>query len=160
MQAVDVRETAVEAEESKADLARLVALVEESCVEDARALAAPLAAQWPDSAPIQHLRVALEPPTVTAVKGEVGKGRGRPLDRERAWLREYAHAYPACWLAIHENRLIAADLDRNTVVATARADQESRGVLLFFQPGGGSDEPEGLGGRSEQRPYKRYTVRL
>jgi hypothetical protein len=77
----------------------------------------------------------LEPSTLAAAKGEIGKGPGRPLDRERAWLREHAHAYPGCWLAVHKDRLIAADPDRKTVVAVARADQGNRGVLFFCQPG-------------------------
>ena len=114
-----------------ADLQQLVELVEASRVEEARALAPVLAARWPESQPIQHMARVLEPPKAAATGGR----SGRALNRERAWLRTYAHEYPGCWLAVYEDRLIAADPDRRTVVAVARAALGEEGALLHFQPG-------------------------
>src|SRR4051794_33988722 len=90
------------------DLARLVHLVDEGHVEEARRLAPELAQKWPDSRPIQHLNRVLKPPEV--IPSPPGL-RGRNLDREHAWLREHAHEYPGCWLGVYEDRLIAADPD-------------------------------------------------
>ena len=56
------------------------------------------------------------------------------MDKERAWLREHAHEYPGCWLAVYEDRLIAAHLRLREVVAAARAALGEEKALLFFQP--------------------------
>ena len=72
------------------DLGRLVHLVDEGHVEEARRLAPELAQKWPDSRPIQHLNRVLKPPEV--IPSPPGL-RGRNLDREHAWLREHAHEY-------------------------------------------------------------------
>ena len=93
MQAVDVREPNAD-QQMHADLARLVALVEESRIDEARVLATNLATRWPDSPPIQHMRRVLEPPkAVTSAAGA-----HHSLERERAWLRAHAHEYPGRWL--------------------------------------------------------------
>ena len=114
-----------------ADLQQLMALVEDSRVEEARALAPVLAARWPESQAVQHMARVLEPPKAAPT----GRKSGRPLDREREWLRSHAQEYPGCWLAVYEDRLIAADPDRLTVVAAARAALGEEGALLHFQPG-------------------------
>lgn len=117
--------------EMEADLASLVRLVEGSRVAQARELARELARKWPDSPPIQHMARVLEPGRV--VVGDRASGRG--LDREYAWLRAHAHEYPGCWLAVFEDRLIAALPDRAAVVAEARAVLGGHRALLFYQPG-------------------------
>jgi hypothetical protein len=114
----------------RADLARLVALVEESQVEEARRLSAELAERWPESRPIQRLAQALQPPRVLAVGGI----QPRSFDREFAWLDAHAHEYPGCWLAIHGDHLVAAGQKRRDVVAAARAALGTDRALLFFQP--------------------------
>ena len=75
--------------ESRADVARLVELIEAGRVEEARELAPQLAARWPDSKPIQHLARVLELPKVTIG----GNLRGRDRRRENAWLKEHADTY-------------------------------------------------------------------
>src|SRR5437016_92610 len=89
-------ETSNDASAVKADLKRLIALVEGSRVEEARALVQELAANWPDSEAIQHWRRVLEPPGVTFSSGKLAK----PLTEEYGWRRAHAHEYPGCWLAV------------------------------------------------------------
>ncbi len=116
--------------EIKADLDRLVALVEASRVEDARELSSELARKWPDSRPVQHLCRVLQPPRVLS-------GGGLPVrsfQQEFAWIRGHAHEYPGCWLAIHGDRLVAAGASRREVVSAAREALGEARALLFFQP--------------------------
>jgi hypothetical protein len=61
--------------------------------------------------------------------------RSRPLDRERAWLREHGREYPGCWLALDEDRLIAADPDLEVVLSLANQTPEGQRALLYQQPG-------------------------
>jgi hypothetical protein len=130
MQATETVEPGTQPE-LEADLQRLVRLVEESRVEEARALAPALAAKWPDSPGIRHLARVLEPPKI--LPNRPGP-RGRHLDREYAWLQAHAREYPGCWLAVYEDRLLAADPDRRVVTAAARAALGDEPALLFFQP--------------------------
>jgi hypothetical protein len=129
MDAVEIRGTDQDAE-VKADLDRLVALVEASRVQEARTLVKELAARWPESAAIRHMDRVLEPPRVIAT----GTMPAPALEQEIAWLRSHAREHPGCWLAIHGDRLIAADPDRRKVVAAAREALGEEGALLFFQP--------------------------
>lgn len=55
-----------------ADLQQLVALVEASQVDEARALSTVLAARWPESQPIQHMARVLEPPKAAATGANPG----------------------------------------------------------------------------------------
>src|SRR5262245_31299314 len=90
--------------EHDATLKHLGALIGEGAVEEARALVKELEARWPDSPRVQHFARVLAPPVV-----RVRPGSGRSRDREFAWLREHAHEYPDCWLALLGDQLIAAD---------------------------------------------------
>jgi hypothetical protein len=111
-------------------LRRLRSLLEEEDVEGARAMVKELVERWPDSERVRHLAHVLESPRTRVLHGE----RGRPLHREHAWLRQHAAEYPGCWLAVFEDRLVAADPDLGTVIRETRRALGSEGALLHFQP--------------------------
>lgn len=115
--------------EMQSDLARLIALVEASRIDEARAIAPELAAKWPDSRPIQHMARVLEPPKVIPTSNVPNVSSYREI----AWIREHAHEHPGCWLAVFEDRLIAADPDRMKVIAAAREELGDKPPLLFYQ---------------------------
>jgi Family of unknown function (DUF5678) len=129
MEATQVPETATDAE-IQADLARLIRLVETSRIDEARILVEDLAAKWPDSPRMQHWHTVLQPPRVIAVGGWPARSR----DREFAWLDAHAHEYPGCWLAVFEDRLIAAEPDLKKVVAAARAELGDEIPLVVLAP--------------------------
>jgi hypothetical protein len=60
--------------------------------------------------------------------------RTRSLRREQAWLSEHAAEYPGCWLAVFEDRLIAADPSLKTVLAATRKAIGEESALLHFEP--------------------------
>jgi hypothetical protein len=113
------------------DLARLRELLEKGSVEEARRLVNALERQWPDAERVRHFVQVLAPP-VASVRPDL---RWRPLDRERAWLREHAASYPGRWLAVLEDRLIAADPSLRVVLTIVRQTPGGEGALLHFQPG-------------------------
>jgi hypothetical protein len=112
-------------------LASLLELLEQGDVEEARRLVKELERQWPDSERIRHYARVLAPPVASVRRGE----RGRSLELEHIWLREHAREYPGCWLAVFEDRLIAADPDPSVVLALARRTPGAERSLLHFQPG-------------------------
>jgi hypothetical protein len=117
-------------------LRRLTQLREDlSCgrVEEARAAVKDLEALWPASERVQYWSRVLAPPTAHTMPGP--DPRSRPLDRERAWLREHAREHPGCWLAVYEYRLVAADPDLEVVLAQANQTPEGQHALLYQQPG-------------------------
>jgi hypothetical protein len=129
----DVEAAEAAASESDAleeQLARLRQLVEQDAVEEARALAKELLSRWPASESVRHWASVLAPPLVSVSPVR----QARPLQRERAWLKEHAGEYPGCWLAVFEDRLIAADPDLRTVLATARQTLGAERALLHFEP--------------------------
>jgi hypothetical protein len=102
-------------------------------VEEARATVKDLMARWPESERVQYWARVLAPPTSCSMPEP--SFRSRPLDRERAWLREHAREYPGCWLALYEDRLIAADPDLEVVLSLANQTPEGQRALLYQQPG-------------------------
>jgi hypothetical protein len=114
-------------------LAQLRDDVSNSRVPEARAAVKELEARWPDSKRVQYWARVLAPPVVVPTTGP--DPRSRPRDRERAWLREHRHEYPGCWLAVYEDRLIAADPDLGVVYREARRVLGAEGALLHYQPG-------------------------
>ena len=114
-------------------LAQLRDDVSNSRVPEARAAIKELEARWPDSKRAQYWAQVLAPPVVVPTSGP--DPRSRPRDRERAWLREHGHEYPGCWLAVFEDRLIAADPDLGVVYREARRVLGAEGALLHYQPG-------------------------
>ncbi len=112
-------------------LALLRSLVEADDVEAARSLAPQLLERWPESPEARHWARVLAPPKATALRGETS----RCVEREREWLRQHRHEYPGCWLAVYEDRLVAADPDLQTVYKIAREALGDRGAVIYFQAG-------------------------
>jgi hypothetical protein len=114
-----------------ADLQHLRALLEADRVAEARRFVKELEHRWPEAERVQHYARVLEPP----------KARMRPdlparsSEREIKWLEEHAREYPDCWLAIHEDQLVAAGPDRRDVMARAEQALGEETYLLFYQPG-------------------------
>src|SRR5437016_2670549 len=98
-----------------------------------RAMVKELEARWPDSERVQYWSRVLAPPTARTMPRP--DPRSRPLDRERTWLREHAREHPGCWLAVYEDRLIAADPDLDVVLELANQTPEGEHALLYQQPG-------------------------
>jgi len=118
-------------EQLAADLRRLNDMIERDAVEEARRYVEELEQRWPDSPRVRHFAVVLAPP-VARSRPDL---KPRRRDREWKWLQEHGHEYPGCWLAVHEDRLIAADPDRQIVVARVREELGDEGALFFHQPG-------------------------
>jgi hypothetical protein len=112
------------------DLRCLRVLLEEGNVEGARRLIADMAPRWPDSAEVQHFARVLAPPRTSVARGKPS----RNLDREVAWLRQHAHEYPGQWVAVYEDRLIAADPSFSAVRAAVRQTPNAAGALLHRCP--------------------------
>jgi hypothetical protein len=121
---------ATDQEQLAADLKRLLAMLEFGRVEEARRFVKALEQRWPEAERVQHYARVLAPPVY----------RSRPdipaqsSEREWKWLEEHGHEYPDCWLAVFEDRLIAADPDRRVVVAKATEALGDESYLLFHQP--------------------------
>ena len=111
------------------DVARLVRMLERDDVEGARVFVKELEQRWPDSASVQHFARVLAPPVVRVIPGATG----RPRHQEFAWLREHAREYPGCWLAVLEDRLIAADPDFAVVLAKVRQTPGAEHALFHQQ---------------------------
>lgn len=126
-------ETAGSDAELEERLAQLRDDVSHSRVPEARAAIQEIAARWPDSTRVQYWARVLAPPEVVPTTGR--DPRSRPRDRERAWLKEHGHEYPGCWLAVYEDRLIAAGPDFRAVLSEARRTLGSETALLHYQPG-------------------------
>ena len=50
-----------------------------------------------------------------------------------AWLRAHHKEYPGCWIAVHEDRLIAADPDLRRVHRAVRATLGDQGAVIYFE---------------------------
>jgi hypothetical protein len=114
-----------------ADLQQLQALVDAVRIPEARRLVKELAQRWPEAERVQHYARVLEPPIVR-MRPDIP---ARSSEREWKWLEEHGREYPGCWLAIYEDRLIAADPDRRVVRAKAAEALGGESYLLFHQPG-------------------------
>lgn len=128
----EARTTAVPAEEQPwwADWVRLRSLLERGRGDLARELVKELAVRWPEVEHIQHYARVLEPPVARVVPGLPS----RSLDKDYAWIREHAREYPGRWLAVFEDRLIAADPDLDVVTAAARRELGDRPASLIYVP--------------------------
>jgi hypothetical protein len=122
--------TATDAAALPEDLQRLRDLLDAGRIEAARRFVKELEPRWPDSERVRHYAHVLAPPVVR-LRPDI---KGRSRDREFAWLKQHASEYPGCWLAIYEDRLIAADPDRRVVIAKAREELGQESALLYYQP--------------------------
>ena len=117
--------------EEKAVLAHLQGMLRQGDVTGARALVRQLERQWPEAAWVQHYARVLAPPLATMHQREPSPSH----EREYAWLQDHAVAYPGCWLAVLEDRLLAADPDFGAVLSIVRQTEGGERALLYFQPG-------------------------
>jgi len=99
-------------------------------LEGARALVQRLQTRWPGSEELEEYARLLAPLRAHVIPGE----KGRPLDRERAWLAVHAREYPGCWLAVSGDDLIAADPDYATVLARVRATVGVENAVVYKSP--------------------------
>jgi hypothetical protein len=128
---VDVAQpAAVEEPELTAALEHLRDLVGSGSIEEARAFIQELERLWGGSEEVQYWARVLAPPTVRVRHGE----RGRPRDRERAWLREHAAEYPGSWLALLGDQMVAADPDLGVVLQRIRQTPGAEHALIHFEP--------------------------
>jgi hypothetical protein len=102
-------------------------------VPEARAKIKELEARWPEDKRVQHWARVLAPPEVIPTP-EAYKN-ARPIDRELKWLKEHRGEYPGCWVAVYEDRLIAADPDLGVVLAETRRQIGDKDAVLYQQPG-------------------------
>jgi hypothetical protein len=114
-----------------ADLQHLRDLLEGVRIGEARRFIKELEQRWPDSERVRHYAHVLQPPKVRSRPDIPARSR----EREWKWLEEHGHEYLGCWLAIYEDRLIAADPDRRVVTAKARQALGEETYLIFHQPG-------------------------
>jgi hypothetical protein len=121
--------TVDEQTELEESLTQLRSQLERGDVEGAREFVGQLAKRWPASERVDYWALVLAPPVARIASG----ARGRPLDRERAWLKAHAQEYPGCWLAVYGDRLIASDPDLRVVLAETRKALGAEGALLHFQ---------------------------
>jgi hypothetical protein len=111
-------------------LARLIAMLSNSDVEGARAYVTELVREWPDAERVQHYARVLEPPRILGSRPATGKSF---TPGEKAWLKAHAHEYTGCWIALDDDRMIAADPNLGVVRKAARA-QGVEDPLLHFTP--------------------------
>jgi hypothetical protein len=102
-------------------------------VPEARVAVKEMEARWPEDPRVQHWARVLAPPRVIPTP-EAHKNL-RPIDREHEWLRQHRGEYPGCWVAVFEDRLIAADPDLRVVLDEANRTLEGQQAVLYQQPG-------------------------
>lgn len=113
-----------------ADLQQLRDLLEFDRVDEARRFVRELEQRWPDSERVRHYAHVLEPPKFR-LRPDIPP---RSRERERKWLKEHGPEYPGCWIAVFEDRFIAADPDLRVVLARTREHLGAESALLFHQP--------------------------
>jgi len=112
------------------DIRQLRDLLDAGDVEGARSLVAELEIRWPEPERVRHYAHVLVPPTVR-MRGDI---KARPLNKEWEWLRQHAHEYPGCWLAVLHDQLVVADPDGMVVRAKAREVRGDERPLIYYQP--------------------------
>jgi hypothetical protein len=119
-----------EAEEA---VAHLVRLIETHHADEAEALAPQYAARWPENRALRHFAYVLGP--TRYIEGPKGPS-GRDFSRDCAWLKAHARDYPGCYIALREDEVIAIDPDikRVTELADAARENDSRAILLHYEP--------------------------
>jgi hypothetical protein len=127
----DPVDEAAEQELLAAGLQHLRDLLERSRVEEARRYVKELEQRWPEAERVRHYAHVLAPPKVRLRPDIPARSR----KQEWQWLEEHGPEYPGCWLAIYEDRLIAAHPDRRVVTTRATEILGEERYLLFHQPG-------------------------
>ena len=93
-------------------------------------MAEQLQQRWPDDEQVRCFAHVLAPPTVSVRQGSPAP----PRRQEYQWLREHSREYPGCWLAVLDDRLIAASPEVQEVVDAICQDPSAEGALLYFEP--------------------------
>jgi hypothetical protein len=112
------------------DLRRLLDLLEADRVEEARRFVKELEQRWPGAERVRHYAHVLAPPVVRSRPDIPARSR----TKESKWRKEHAHEYPGCWLAVYEDRLVAADPDLKIVLDRTREAIGEESALVFHQP--------------------------
>jgi hypothetical protein len=123
-------EGTTEQERLAADLKHLRDLLEGDRVEEARRLVKELEQRWPEAERVQHYAQVLAPPKVRSRPDIPARSR----EQEWKWREEHGHEYPGCWLAVYEDRLIAADPDLQVVLDRTREAIGEESAFVFHQP--------------------------
>jgi hypothetical protein len=111
-------------------LARLIGMLSESDVEGARAYVKELVREWPEAERVQHYARVLVRPRILGSRPASGKSF---TVAEKAWLKAHAHEYPGCWIALDDDRMIAADPELAVVRKAAHAEG-IQDALYHFTP--------------------------
>ena len=129
-----------DSEQLAADLQHLRDLLEADRVTEARRFVKELEQRWPEAERVQHYALVLAPPKVRSAPDLPA----RSSEQEIQWLQEHAREYPGCWLAVYEDRLIAAGPDRRVVVDQAEQALGEETYLLLLSARGAlpRSEPE------------------
>jgi hypothetical protein len=125
-----LHEELTDQERLAADLKRLRTMLDDGRIEAARAFVKELQQRWPESERVQHYAHVLAPPVFRSRPDIPARSR----EREWKWLEEHGHDYPGCWLAVFEDRLIAADPDLQVVLTRTRAALGEESAFVFHQP--------------------------
>jgi len=131
IEAHDVEAAITDQQRLEADLQHLRDLLIANRVPEARSFGKELAQRWPEAERVRHYAHVLQPPKVRLRPDIPARSR----EREWKWLEEHGREYPGCWLAVYEDRFIAADPDRRVVTARARQELGEEPYLIFHQPG-------------------------
>ena len=129
-----------DSEQLAADLQHQRDLLEADRVTEARRFVKELEQRWPEAERVQHYALVLAPPKVR-MRPDLP---ARSSEQEIQWLQEHAREYPGCWLAVYEDRLIAAGPDRRVVVDQAEQALGEETYLLSLSARGAlpRSEPE------------------
>jgi hypothetical protein len=112
------------------DLAQLADLVTHGELAGAWEMVKEMERRWPDDEQVRRFAHVLAPPTISVRQGSTA----RPHRQEYGWLREHSGEYPGCWLAVLNDKLIAASPDARVVVEAVKRDPSAKGALLHFEP--------------------------
>lgn len=109
-------------------------LIESNRVGAAIALAPRLVEKWPEDHAVRHWGRVLTPGRSYPAPATPARSRMTDGKREDAWFRAHAHEYPNCWIAVHEDGLIAAGPELHPVLQKVRAEFGEQGVHIFRTP--------------------------
>jgi hypothetical protein len=133
--APDVQATGVVGTDPKSvideDLVPLRGFLERGDLKGAWEFVKELQQRWPDSERVRHYIHVFAP---SVARGAPDSAR-RSFQRERLWLKEHAHEFPGCWIAVIEDRFVVANPDLGVVLDTMRQTPGAETALVHFQPG-------------------------
>ena len=104
--------------------------MEQARVRELEVAAPWLATRWPDDPLARHYARPWSP-----AAARISTRPCKPsVEQEYRWLDEHQHEYPGCWVALYDDRLLAADPDPAQVhAAVAAADLEFEPLIYFVR---------------------------